>query len=146
MTCSHCGLHIPDGTERCPSCGQAVRREGFLRRLLAGFGLGPASKPSTPTQSTGAPTTHIRTTRVTEQIKVRDPRTGEVRVYGSLDEVPAELRAPIEAARRAAAEGGNRTTITVTDASGVTRTYASVEDMPDDLRRIYERVREQPRS
>ncbi len=144
MTCSHCGLHVPDETDRCPSCGQAVRRGGLLRRLLGGLGLAPAaqaSPPSMPTPSTHGPTTQIRTTRVTEQIKVRDPRTGEVRVYGSLDDVPAEWREPIEAARRAAATGVASTTITVTDASGVSRTYASVEEMPEDLRRVYERAR-----
>ena len=76
---------------------------------------------------------------------MRDPRTGEVRIDGSLDEVPVELRAPIEAARDAALEGGVPATITVTDASGATRRYASVEEIPDDLRRIYERAREQQR-
>ena len=136
MTCSHCGLHVPDETDRCPSCGKAVRREGVLRRLLGGFGRRAPSPPV----SSAAPTTQIRTTRITEQIKVRDPRTGEVRAYGSLDEVPAELREPVEAAIRAATGAGPHTTFTVTDASGATRTYASLEDMPEDLRRLYERA------
>ena len=30
--------------------------------------------------------------------------------------------------------------ITVTDASGTTQTYGSVEEMPDEIRKIYERA------
>jgi hypothetical protein len=72
---------------------------------------------------------------------VQDPHTGQVHVYGSLDEVPADLRKKIEAARGAARQSGARPKITVKDASGTTRTYASVDEMPEEIRKLYERVR-----
>jgi hypothetical protein len=53
--------------------------------------------------------------------------------------VPPALRARIGQARVGAA-GSRRAKITVTDASGSTRTYDSIEAMPDDLRAIYERA------
>jgi len=129
MTCPHCQFHVPDEAARCPNCGQPLQRTGLFRRLLGGLGL-------------TIPTTRIRT-HVRMQIKIRDPKTGQVRVYGSLDEAPADLRGPIEAATKSAAESGATTTkITVTDPSGATRTYASVEEMPEDLRRIYEQAQQ----
>ncbi len=67
-----------------------------------------------------------RTTEIrTEGVEVQDPQTGQVRVYGSLDEVPADIRAKIEQARSTAQQSAH-TKITVKDASGSTRTYDSV--------------------
>ena len=76
---------------------------------------------------------------VTERYHVRDLQTGQITTYASLDDVPPALRARIGQARVGAA--GSRTAkITVTDASGSTRTYDSLEAMPADLRAIYERA------
>jgi hypothetical protein len=76
---------------------------------------------------------------VTERYHVRDLQTGQITTYASLDDVPPALRARIGQARAGAA--GSRTAkITVTDASGTTRTYDSIEAMPADLRAIYERA------
>ncbi len=64
-----------------------------------------------------------RTTEIrTERVEVQDPQTGQVRVYGSLDEVPADIRAKIEQARSTAQQSAH-TKITVKDASVRTRTY-----------------------
>jgi len=66
-----------------------------------------------------------RTTEIrTERVEVQDPQTGQVRVYGSLDEVPADIRAKIAQARSTAQQSAH-TKITV-KASGSTRTYDSV--------------------
>jgi len=82
-----------------------------------------------------------RTTEIrTEGVEVQDPQTGQVRVYGSLDEVPADVRAKIAQARSTAQQSAH-TKITVKDASGRTRTYDSVDEMPAEIRQIYERVR-----
>ena len=52
----------------------------------------------------------------------------------------AEIRGKIEQARRDAGPATTRTKITVTDASGTTRTYDSVDEMPPDIRQMYERA------
>ncbi len=61
-------------------------------------------------------------------------------MVASGDEVPAERREKIEQARRAAENTAAPAKITVTDASGMTRTYGSVEEMPAEIRKIYEQV------
>jgi|SRR5882724_7520866 len=78
------------------------------------------------------------TMKVTARFQVRDPQTGQLTTYSSLDEMPADIRARIEQARAGA--GSPPLTITAIDASGRTRTYDSIEDMPADLRAIYERA------
>jgi hypothetical protein len=133
MTCSKCGAQIPQGTDRCPNCYSPVPRPSFVQRLLSGFGFrAPARRTVVKTR-----TTEIRT----ERVEVQDPQTGQVRVYGSLDEVPADIRAKIEQARSTAPQSGAHTKITVKDAAGNTRTYDSVDEMPAEIRQIYERIR-----
>ena len=39
------------------------------------------------------------TMKVTERFQVRDPQTGQLTTYGSLDEMPADIRTRIEQAR-----------------------------------------------
>jgi hypothetical protein len=88
-----------------------------------------------PEPGTLAPRTGV-TMKVTERFEVRDPQTGQLTSYGSLAEMPADIRARIEQARA----GAPPLKITATDASGRTRTYDSLEEMPADVRAIYERV------
>ncbi len=133
MTCSKCGAQIPKAADRCPSCYYQVPRGSFLQRILRGLGFGVPAGPRTLVKTH---TTEIRT----ERIEVQDPQTGQVRVYGSLDEVPADIRAKIEQARSTAEQSGTHTKITVKDASGNTRTYDSVDEMPTEIRQIYERI------
>ena len=83
-----------------------------LRATNLGFRV-PAPRTVVKTR-----TTEIRT----ERVEVQDPQTGQVRVYGSLDEVPADIRAKIEQARSTAQQSAH-TKITVKDASVRTRTY-----------------------
>ena len=103
--------------DRCPSCYYPVPRASFVQRILRALGFRvPAPRTVVKTR-----TTEIRT----EGVEVQDPQTGQVRVYRSLDEVPADIRAKIEQARSTAQQSAN-TKITVKDASGSTRTYDSV--------------------
>jgi len=80
------------------------------------------------------------TMKVRERFQVRDPQTGQLTTYGSLDEMPADIRTRIEQARAGATGESRPLRITATDASGRTRTYDSVEEMPADVRAIHERV------
>lgn len=159
MNCSQCGLHIPEGAQTCPNCRAPVRQPGFLERL---FGwLAPARQPTIHRQV-------IRKTEIKEQPFQIVEATGQQQVYRSLEEVPPELRSTVEEALRAAASGAaaggkvrvtvkieesRRTVspaatqdakvrITVKDASGQERTYHSVEEMPPEIRALYERARQ----
>lgn len=76
------------------------------------------------------------TMKVRERFQVRDPQTGQLTTYGSLDEMPADIRTRIEQARAGATGESRPLRITATDASGRTRTYDSVEEMPADVRAI----------
>jgi hypothetical protein len=126
--CPGCRGRLPEGARRCPARGVSLWPPGFWRRL---FGRGI---PRTIDLS--------RTTRFrAEQIKVHDPGTGQVRVYGSRGEVPTEIRAQIERVGRGAGHASDTTKIAVTGVSGRTRTFNSVEEMPENLRRLYEQVR-----
>src|SRR5438093_1756820 len=126
MTCSQCGAQLPQGTDRCPSCYYPVPRASFVQRILRSLGFRvPAPRTVLKTR-----TTEIRT----EGVEVQDPQTGQVR------EVPADIRAKIAQARSTAQQSAH-TKITVKDASGSTRTYDSVDEMPAEIRQIYERVR-----
>src|SRR2546425_12682068 len=101
--------------------------------------------PSTRTRGVITKVTEIRT----ESIQVQDPHTGQVTTYGSLDEMPPDIRAKIEQARASAGPmvGASHTKIVFKDASGTTHTYDSPEQMPPDIRVIYERaLKERPPS
>jgi hypothetical protein len=88
-------------------------------------------------------TSHVTTKVIeirNERFQVQDPQTGKTTTYGSLDEVPPDIRAKIEHARASAGPvAPHHTKIVIKDASGTTRTYDSVEQMPADIRAIYER-------
>src|SRR5690348_16226095 len=89
MICLKCGAQIPGSLDRCPNCWSAVPRQGWLGWILRSLGLGASSALPLGTQ-----TTIIRT----ERIEVTDPKTGQVRVYNSLNDLPADLRDKIEQA------------------------------------------------
>jgi hypothetical protein len=135
--CEKCGAEIAEGWTVCRSCYEPVKREGVLSRLLRFFGGARVSlEKSSPAGSTRV------NVKLSERIKIRDPLTGELREYHSLDEVPVEYREKIRQARRAISDkGGN--VISVTDATGKVRTYQSVEEMPPELRALYEKARSQ---
>ncbi len=138
MNCHQCGAEIPAGQNTCPMCYAAVRKPGWLSRLVSGlFRRGTGGSPEgglTP----GRATRHV--VQRSEQIEIVDERDGRRRVYHSLDEVPPEIREKIEAARARARPTTTRHTFTMRDASGVERTYDSIDDMPPEVRAIYERM------
>src|SRR5436309_2516922 len=135
--CQKCGAEIPEGSPVCRSCFEPVKPEGSLARLLRLLGGRRAS--SGKTSPVAGATVKVHTT---ERIKIRNPLTGELHEYHSLDEVPVEFREQIRKVREAAGsvQGGN--VITATDSDGRVQTYHSVDELPPDLRALYEQARE----
>ena len=133
--CTKCGAEIPEGSPVCQSCFEPVKPEGFFSRLRRAFGGGPAA---TGQYSTPAARVNVK---VKEKFKIRDPKTGEVREYQSLDEVPAEYREKIRQARDTAMHGQGGQKISFTDAAGQTHTYNSLDEVPPDIRALIEKSR-----
>src|SRR5436309_2929621 len=131
--CQKCGAEIPEGSPVCRSCFEPVKSEGFLARLLRWLSGGQASSGKTPLTAGTAVKIHT-----TERIKIRNPLTGELHEYHSLEEVPAEFREQIRKAREAAASGKGGNVITVTDSDGKVQTYRSIDELPPELRTLYE--------
>jgi hypothetical protein len=84
--------------------------------------------------------TQVGLIKATDRIKIRDGRTGELREYGSLEEVPLEYREQIRQARQAAMSGKSVAPIIFTDAFGKEHTYHSPDEMPPELRALYEKA------
>jgi hypothetical protein len=127
---------MAEGWTVCRSCYEPVKREGRLSRLLWFFGGARVSLEKT--SLAGSTKVNVK---LSERIKIRDPLTGELREYHSLDEVPVEYREKIRQAQQAALGGKGGSVISVTDATGKVQTYHSVEEMPPELRALYEKAR-----
>ena len=81
--CHKCQASIPDGQDACICCGEPVRREGLLHRLVKWL-LQRA----------------IRSGAVKiKEFEWESPPVVERHVFKSLDDVPPELAARIERAR-----------------------------------------------
>jgi hypothetical protein len=152
MDCPACGALIAEGQAFCPSCSEPVRQPGLISRLW------------TRLRAALADPAPIVAMQRAEQIQVVDPKTGERKVYQSLAEMPAETRAALEAAlggtslpavldaaaierlaREAAARGVPGDLVkcqvfTHRDASGREHTYQSLEEMPPEVRAIFEKA------
>jgi ribosomal protein L40E len=102
-TCRSCGADLPVGAGRCPACRALVKRPGLFQRLLGGLNISFSvnTRPDTDTDTPSG--IHIKTS-VRTNIKILDPKTGAVKEYHSLDEVPPDIRAKIEAFRK---QGGS---------------------------------------
>jgi len=119
----------------CRSCFEPVKREAFLSRLLRIFGGVRVS-----VGKTAAGATQAGLIKTKDRIKIRDGRTGELREYGSLEEVPMEYREQVRKAREAAMSGKSFAPIIFRDASGSEHIYHSPEEMPPELRALYEKA------
>lgn len=80
-------------------------------------------------------------THRTETIKIRNAKTGELHEYHSLNEVPEEFRETIRQAEEAALNGQTGSKITWTDSSGTVHRYNFVDEMPPELRALYDKAR-----
>lgn len=129
MFCYNCGAEIPTGYTACRECFTPIRRRGLLSRLFGWLGGGVKVRRGTATL-----------VHKTEHIEVVDPETGERKVYRTTRELPADVRARIEAARAHSESAGAWHTFTFRDPSGREHTYHSVEEMPPDVRAMFEQV------
>jgi len=86
--CSKCGAEVAEDWPVCRSCFEPVRREGLLARLKRILSRGHARS--------GSVTMNITENQV---IKIRDPLTGNLHEYHSIEDVPAEFREQIRKLR-----------------------------------------------
>jgi hypothetical protein len=135
--CEKCGAEIPEGSPVCRSCFEPVKREGILSRLLRLLVVRLNANVDKPVAG-GTRVSVV--TRTRETFKVRDAKTGELREYHSLDEVPMEYREQVRQAWELARNGRSTSSIVVRDASGKEQTYHSLEEMPPELRALYEKA------
>ena len=135
--CQKCGAEVPEGSPMCRSCFEPVKPERFLARVLRLLGVERVS--SGKTSPVAGTTIKLHSS---ERIKIRNPLTGELQEYHSLDEVPVEFREQIRKVREAAAGAKGGHVITVTDSEGKVQTYHSVDELPPELRALYEQARE----
>jgi hypothetical protein len=139
--CPNCGKSLkwlPGETQCiCAGCGQRIvpSGEGVARRFLR--------RPIRPRPAAAPPgrTRVVRIATESQEFRVQDSATGEVKVYNSIEEMPAEVRERIEALRVAASPAAEKTKYTFRDSSGVERTYHSLDEMPPDVRQMFERAR-----
>ncbi len=133
MNCPECGNPVAEEERFCRKCYTIIEPPSLWRRFLAMF------QPTIKTRDV-----QIIKKVVTKQetVTYTDPQ-GQRHVYHSLEEVPPELRAKIEAARAEALKKGQGTsqTFTVRDASGIEHIYHSLEEMPPYIRAMVEQIR-----
>ena len=138
--CANCGAVVEDDWPVCRKCFEPVKRPGLFSRLLQALGIKVVVKRSSDPEFNSSVSGIV--TRRTETIRIKNGRTGEMREYHSMDELPEEYREKIRQAQQAALSGTKTTTrITLTDASGTVHHYNSVEEMPPEARAMYEKAR-----
>jgi len=128
--CRQCQALVPGEPERCPLCN-APLREGLFQRIARWL--------STP----GPPRRIESVTIKTHGIRMKDPETGEIRSYSSIEELPERFREQARELLEHARQNPQQPqilseSITITTPSGGTQTFHSVEEMPPGVRAIYE--------
>jgi len=118
-----------------PLLFRAVKPEGFFTLRVLGVELVNSGK--------GSPGTALTIKfRSSESIKIRDPLTGELREYRSLEEVQVGFREQIRKLCESETSAKGENVITVTDSTGKLQTYHSIDELPPELRALYEQARQ----
>jgi hypothetical protein len=145
MRCPKCGAEVEDTWPVCRKCFEPVKRPGMLSRLLRAFRS--RFNISVSASSTAMPGFDTRTLimHTNQSFKIRDATTGEMREYHSLDDVPEPYREQLRQAQQAALSqdvfSAKRTTkITWTDSSGTTHHCNSLDELPPQIRALYEKA------
>lgn len=141
--CSHCGARVVGSESQCLQCGTRLVCGGWLARLWGGLFARSHRVPGQAVlKSSGA---------------ADGPPGAALWLDGSQkkpilswrdlpDDLPEELRAKLQALRRSAAERGEAFEINLEtqrefiykDESGVERRFESLEEMPPEIRRLFE--------
>lgn len=146
-TCRSCGAVLPEGAGRCPVCLAIVKPPGFFQRLFGGLKFN-VSVSTSPGRVQKPLVDFHKTVRHSETFQIQDARTGERKVYHSLDEVPEEYREKLRAAmplanvtrsQKVTITHGHVTRtqeITVIGPDGVPQTYKSMDEVPESVREL----------
>jgi hypothetical protein len=154
MTCPKCGNVVAATDQFCPKCFARLEPPSLWRRILSLFQVKASSAPRRP-RVTVKKTVNIRTT----------DKDGVQHEYHSLNEVPPELREEIKklqsdamkergvcASSTETSSAGNaiwsrmsiRKNISVykiKDAAGNERVYHSLDELPPEIRAVFEKNR-----
>ena len=133
MYCSNCAAEIPDGHTSCLQCFTPLRKHrALLARFLAWLFHSPFGPRLTLPQST--------LVHRLEHIEITNPATGDRQVFHSLDDLPPDVRANLDALRATAQPAVIHHTLTFRDPSGVEHTYDSPDQLPPEVRAVYEQI------
>jgi hypothetical protein len=126
--CPACGAAVADGRSTCETCHIELPKPSLWRRVLD-FLLKPSLRVTRTKFVLHAPVT---------KLWVIDKATGERRCAASLADLPPELREQI--AQSSAQPAQKTFSVNFQGADGRPQTFHSVEEMPPDVRAIYEWV------
>jgi hypothetical protein len=164
--CRKCqGLVEPDQAF-CTRCFTPVRKPSLLRRVFGGVINWIGGRTGVPEIGVRDRDGVVRTStnitlRTSERFTIHDADTGQVREYSGIDQLPPQLRAQVEAALDQTKRGADATTteqsitkrittasdgsttkqITVRGPDGIERHYTNIDDLPPDMRRMFEKFR-----
>jgi hypothetical protein len=130
--CAECGADLRGVAEdHCPTCGTARRARSWLARLIGWFRGASVTRIRVGTQL-GDGVFPAGTGALGESERVIISERSTTTTLDNLDDLPAEIRAQVEAALRG--EGGAHTRYSFTDNSGTTYHFDSLDDMPPHIR------------
>jgi hypothetical protein len=134
--CPKCKTEVPGGESYCPKCFEPVeqpKKPGWWRRFLNGL-FGPPTQVTIATQTafTGF-----------QRIEYVDPATGERKQAQSFDDIPESQRPQFEELQRTLQTKGaaHETRFIFRDMTGQEHVYKSPDEMPPEIRALYEQIR-----
>ena len=146
MNCPACGNPVEKQAQFCPKCYERIEPPSLWQKFLSLF------------QSSSEPSRPLFTIKRTISIKTN--KDGERHEYNSLEEAPPEIRSEIEKLQAEAqkeavnvsssSEGPShkfvmKKTVSlfkVKDAYGKERVYHSLEELPPEIRKAFEKAQD----
>jgi hypothetical protein len=133
LHCPKCQTEVPGGESYCPKCFEPVEqpKPRSLWRRFVDWLSGPRAQAKV----------HLSGFQHIEYV---DPADGQRKQAKSFADIPESLRPQFEALQKQLAEGsvGDASTAFVfRDFGGGEHTYKSVDEMPPEVRSLYEQIR-----